>query len=385
MARPNKMGLDYFPFDIDFFEDEKIVAISGEFGIKGEIVTIKLLCAIYKNGYFILWNDLIKFKLLKNLPGVSSELLDSIMNRLVLWGFFDKDLFDSMGVLTSAGIQKRYFKISKRRKSVDDFRYLLVKVSGCENKEVFSSDDGDVSSDTVNVYNNGVNVCNNPFTADINVCKNTTKKRKGNNKESSINRAKEKMGSDFGSCDIDLSELQHELSSDSGWEEAIRLHLYRNGIKVFDHDMFLLWLDKFVISLKAGGTISKDRKGFMEYFRNWILTEIKKGATNLFQDTNDALLESSKDNNAYYKFLSYIKKQAPYCFSNMRLPTEEEFLLLRDKYGNDMFKSALRTIEGRADIRSKWDVLYYAILKQLKFMKDERWNNAEWNAYIAKR
>ena len=372
MARPNKMGLDYFPFDIDFFEDEKIVAISGEFGIKGEIVAIKLLCAIYKNGYFILWNDLIKFKLLKNLPGVSSELLDSIMNRLVLWGFFDKDLFDSMGVLTSAGIQKRYFKISKRRKSVDDFRYLLVKVSGCENKEVFSSDDGDVSSDTVNVYNNGVNVCNNPFTADINVCKNTTKKRKGNNKESSINRAKEKMGSDFGSCDIDLSELQHELSSDSGWEEAIRLHLYRNGIKVFDHDMFLLWLDKFVISLKAGGTISKDRKGFMEYFSNWILTEIKKGATNLFQDTNDALLESSKDNNAYYKFLSYIKKQAPYCFSNMRLPTEEEFLLLRDKYGNDMFKSALRTIEGRADIRSKWDVLYYAILKQLKFMKDER-------------
>lgn len=137
MARPNKMGLDYFPFDIDFFEDEKIVAISGEFGIKGEIVAIKLLCAIYKNGYFILWNDLMKFKLLKNLPGVSSELLDSIMNRLVLWGFFDKDLFDSMGVLTSAGIQKRYFKISKRRKSVDDFRYLLVEISGCENKEVF--------------------------------------------------------------------------------------------------------------------------------------------------------------------------------------------------------------------------------------------------------
>lgn len=151
MARPNKMGLDYFPFDVDFFNDEKIVAISGEFGIKGEIVVIKLLCAIYRNGYFILWNDLLKFKLLRDLPGVSSELLDSIMNRLVLWGFFDKDLFDSMGVLTSAGIQKRYFKISKRRKSVDDFRYLLIKVSGCENKEVFSSDDGDVSSDTVNV------------------------------------------------------------------------------------------------------------------------------------------------------------------------------------------------------------------------------------------
>ena len=177
MARPNKMGLDYFPFDVDFFNDGKIVAISGEFGIKGEIVVIKLLCAIYRNGYFILWNDLLKFKLLRDLPGVSSELLDSIMNRLVLWGFFDKDLFDSMGVLTSAGIQKRYFKISKRRKSVDDFRYLLIKVSGCENKEVFSSDDGDVSSDTVNVCNGGVNVCNNPLLPTLMYAK--TPQRKG--------------------------------------------------------------------------------------------------------------------------------------------------------------------------------------------------------------
>ena len=201
---------------------------------------------------------------------------------------------------------------------------------------------------------------------------NPPNKKEEINKENSINRVKEKMGSYFGSCDIDLSELQHELSSDTGWEEAIRLHLYRNGIKVFGHDMFLLWLDKFVISLKAGGTISKDRKGFMAHFRNWISTEIKKGATNLFQDTNDALLESSECNKTYHKFLSYIKKQAPYCFSNMRLPTEEEFLFLRDKYGNDMFKSALCTIEGRVDIRSKWDVLYNAVLKQFEFMKDER-------------
>ena len=82
MARPNKMGLDYFPFDVDFFNDEKIVAISGEFGIKGEIVVIKLLCAIYRNGYFILWNDLLKFKLLRDLPGVSSSSLPLTCARL---------------------------------------------------------------------------------------------------------------------------------------------------------------------------------------------------------------------------------------------------------------------------------------------------------------
>ena len=108
MARPIKYGLDYFPFDIDFFSDEKMVAIAGEFGIKGEISTIKLLCAVYRNGYYIEWNEMLKFKLLKELPGVSAELLEAIVKRLVKWGFFDKSLFDSASILTSKGIQKRF-------------------------------------------------------------------------------------------------------------------------------------------------------------------------------------------------------------------------------------------------------------------------------------
>ncbi|UVQ81022.1 DUF4373 domain-containing protein [Parabacteroides distasonis] len=86
MARPNKEGLDYFPFDVDFFSDEKIGSISGEFGIKGEITAIKLLCAIYRNGYFILWNDALKMSLLRGLPGISLELLEQIVTRLVRVG-----------------------------------------------------------------------------------------------------------------------------------------------------------------------------------------------------------------------------------------------------------------------------------------------------------
>lgn len=155
MARPTKQGLDYFPFDIDFFEDEKIEAVSGEFGIKGEITAIKLLCAIYRNGYFILWDDLLRMKLLKNLPGISSELLDRIVNRLVSWDFFDETLFSSVKVLTSTGIQKRFFEASKRRKTDADLPYLLV-----------------------NVYNNGVNACNNPTSTGVSVNINTTKESK---------------------------------------------------------------------------------------------------------------------------------------------------------------------------------------------------------------
>lgn len=125
MARPTKTGLDYFPFDVDFFADEKIAAISGEFGIKGEITVVKLLCAVYRNGYFILWNEPLKYKLLRDLPGVSPELIDQIVNRLVRWGFFDEGLFDSVKVLTSRGIQKRYFSITRRRNTTDG-SYILI-------------------------------------------------------------------------------------------------------------------------------------------------------------------------------------------------------------------------------------------------------------------
>lgn len=129
MARPRKTGLDYFPFDCDFFSDEKIVAIAGEFGIKGELCVVKLLCAIYRNGYFIVWSEMMRAKFLRELPGVSAELLTQIVARLVKWEFFDKNLFSTATVLTSVGIQRRYFNSVKRRMDKGELLYLLVDVN----------------------------------------------------------------------------------------------------------------------------------------------------------------------------------------------------------------------------------------------------------------
>lgn len=129
MARPTKKGLEYFPFDVDFFNDEKIEAISGEFGIKGEIVAIKLLTAVYRNGYFVEWSEMLQMKMLKSLPSISKVLLEQILSRLVRWDFFDENLFNSAKVLTSKGIQKRYFEATKRCKPSDSLPYLLVNVT----------------------------------------------------------------------------------------------------------------------------------------------------------------------------------------------------------------------------------------------------------------
>ena len=126
MARPRKTALDYIPFDIDFFANDAMVCIAGEFGTKGELAAVKLLLAVYRNGYFLEWNETAKYKVLSTLRGVSAELLDQIITRLVRWGFFDASLFDSVRVLTSVDIQRRYFHITKRWARSGQLPYLLV-------------------------------------------------------------------------------------------------------------------------------------------------------------------------------------------------------------------------------------------------------------------
>ncbi len=126
MARPIKQGLDYFPLDVDFFQDEKIVSITGKFGLKGQITVLHLLGAIYRvSGYFLRWDELTQAKLLAELPGISEQLLDDIVNYLVRWDFFDEVLFCSAKVLTSKGIQKRYFEAVKRRTVQSGLPYLI--------------------------------------------------------------------------------------------------------------------------------------------------------------------------------------------------------------------------------------------------------------------
>lgn len=250
MARPSKSGLDYFPFDVDFFEDEKIEAIFVEFGIKGEITVVKLLCAIYRNGYFILWNDRLKIKLLKNLPGVSSELLELIVKRLVKWEFFNENLFNSAAILTSTGIQKRFFSVTKRRKQNEEFPYLLI------------------------------NVCNNPINVDSNnenVGNNATKESKGKEVNLSLNNAQAQE--EFPPPDIfdkPLKECYNELASNMSWIEPFVMNIRSAGHNELTIDTFYECLKRFFAKLQNEGETQKAPKDAMSHFSRWLDIELKK-------------------------------------------------------------------------------------------------------------
>lgn len=147
MARTNKVGIDYFPFDVDFFTDEKVEFTSARFGIKGEVIAIRLLCKIYRKGYFTEWNEDESTLLAKRAgDGITPSLVSEIVKELVKRGFFDKSLFDRFSILTSNGIQKRYFEITSRYKQVDVIKeYLLVSLEDRDNVNINSIND-DINS-----------------------------------------------------------------------------------------------------------------------------------------------------------------------------------------------------------------------------------------------
>lgn len=131
-------GIDYFPFSIDFFEDNKIALLEAEFGSNGIVVILKLLSRIYRNGYYCQWGaDECLLFARKAMDGMSAESVQAIVDKAVERGFFDKESFMRFGILTSLEIQKQFFTVAARRKKVmnGEFDYLLVDCkSACAKK-----------------------------------------------------------------------------------------------------------------------------------------------------------------------------------------------------------------------------------------------------------
>ena len=98
-----------FQLSIDFFDRPEICAVTVEHGTKGQAATIKLLCAIYNNGYFIEWKPENSIVILKELPGINISKMQKIVKTLVEWGFFDRAAFEEHQVLTNREIQQQYF------------------------------------------------------------------------------------------------------------------------------------------------------------------------------------------------------------------------------------------------------------------------------------
>lgn len=127
MARIAKSGLEYFPFDIDFFQDIKIRKLIKRQGGKAVTVYALLLCLIYKNGYFMQWDDELPF-IGSEISGFDEVYVSEVINTCLALGLFDKNLYETERVLTSKGIQVRYCNIqrlNKRMSRIDKYSLLV--------------------------------------------------------------------------------------------------------------------------------------------------------------------------------------------------------------------------------------------------------------------
>ena len=138
-------GLDYFLLDTDFFENDKIELIEGEFKEQGGYLAIRLLCKIYKSkGYYYAWGEDECLLLAKKLSDAyTPEFVDAVVHCMVRRGFFSQPLFEQYGILTSEELQRRYFEaVRKRKEVIVKKEYLLVDGAKYKNVAFFEENGG---------------------------------------------------------------------------------------------------------------------------------------------------------------------------------------------------------------------------------------------------
>lgn len=176
MGRPLKKGLAYFPMDTDLVGDRKIQRLLLEYGSEGLAAFVTVLCEIYRsNGYYISVDDGFYFDIGFSLH-VDEKRIKEIILYCVKIRLFDAKMLKDKSILTSSGIQNRYFEICKRSKNQIDMTCFTEKMEGVSATET-----------PVNAAETGVNVTITP----VSVTKTPTK-GKGNKKEKDINKTKKK-------------------------------------------------------------------------------------------------------------------------------------------------------------------------------------------------
>lgn len=138
MGRNKKYGLDYFPFDIDLFQDIRIRKLIKYQSGKAITVYALLLCIIYKDGYYVRWDKELPF-IISEQTGFEEAYVLEVINSCLKLGLFNEELYTSDGILTSKGIQERYKKICdlcRRNSEISEFTLISSEEKPISSEEI---------------------------------------------------------------------------------------------------------------------------------------------------------------------------------------------------------------------------------------------------------
>lgn len=173
MARPKKDGLLYFSFDVDFFSDKKIKSLRARYGNDGIVFYIYLLTEIYRNSFYIRWDEDYEDNAIVDL-NLTEGFIKQVMTFLVNRSLLTSITVDTDTILTSPGIQKRYQEAAKalRRDVVVNGEYWLLKEEDTNTCIKFTQNESKYSKNSNKS------------------CKNESKYSKNSTKESKVKESK---------------------------------------------------------------------------------------------------------------------------------------------------------------------------------------------------
>lgn len=133
MARPARKGLAYFPKDVDFYQDEKIVDLALKYGPLGLTVFDVLLTLVYREGYYLELPLSKVGQMIVRTVGESwfrktgmsaTDLSVEVILYCAEIGLINAPLV-RQNVITSVAIQTRYAAVTRRNK-VNLTKYWLL-------------------------------------------------------------------------------------------------------------------------------------------------------------------------------------------------------------------------------------------------------------------
>lgn len=139
MGRPNKYNLQYFPLEVNFWEDHKIISIEEEArienndpkaGIIAGYIALRIMAMVYADhGYYLDWPDKFEMTAAKRIGnGITGAEVKKVFDLCLKHNLFDQEIYEKHQVVTSAGIQARWKRVQSdmRRKVVVNVLYGLI-------------------------------------------------------------------------------------------------------------------------------------------------------------------------------------------------------------------------------------------------------------------
>ncbi len=88
MARPLKKGLSYFPKDVDYYEDFKIMDLMNEYGPLGQTIYDIVISMVYREGYFLEFNNFKQLKKSLRLKSSRQSEIDGLTKKTLCYKLF---------------------------------------------------------------------------------------------------------------------------------------------------------------------------------------------------------------------------------------------------------------------------------------------------------